>query len=124
MRFVQLITGLAGLFWASQFYLIGMYGIPFSWWIPVIAFASLLLIVGALLGWLLRGSWVEWFSLVGAALLSAYFAPAIAYLIWSYFCGTAVGGLELAVRVATAGLTFCVFAQAIRSKVRTREIKA
>jgi hypothetical protein len=124
MRFLQLITGLVGLFWASQFYLIGMYGVPFSWWIPAIAFASLLLIVGALLGWLLRSSWAEWFSLIGAALLSAYFVPAIAYVIWSYFRGTAVGGLELAVRVATAGLTLYVFVQAMRSKVRGREIKA
>lgn len=46
------------LFWSSQFYLFGRYGVPFSWWIPAIAAASLYLEVGALIGFFILGDWI------------------------------------------------------------------
>src|ERR1700761_2117792 len=111
-----MITGVLGLFWSSQFYLVGMYGVPFSWWIPTIALASLCLIAGALTRGFVRGDWVGWFPVIGGGILSAYFVPAVANAVLSFSRGRMVGGPALAFRLITVGLILSVFLQATRSK--------
>jgi hypothetical protein len=88
-------TGLLKLFWSSQFYLFGRYGVPFSWWIPTIAVASLYLEVGALIGFFILGDWIGWFPIIGGGILLAYIALAVVKAVLSYSHAQVVSGVDL-----------------------------
>jgi hypothetical protein len=112
---LYLLTGLVGLYWSVQLTLLGIYGMPFSWWYASIFIGSLILILGAILVWASGRPWTDWVPLVGSIVLAAYFIPAIIVTLRRYAQGQAPGGVGLAVRVAVVLLVIASLAVASRN---------
>jgi uncharacterized membrane protein YhaH (DUF805 family) len=112
---LYLMTGLVCLYWSVQLTLTGMYGAPFSWWYAAIFVGSLVLIFGAILGWVSGQRWTDWVPLVGSVVLAAYFIPAIVVTFRRYVEGQAPGSWELAIRVAVVLLVVASLAVAARN---------
>jgi hypothetical protein len=117
---LYLLTGLVGLYWSVQLTLLGMYGMPFSWWYAAVFVGSLILILGAILVWASGRPWTEWVPLVGSIVLAAYFIPAIVVTFRGYAQGRVSGGLELAMRVAVVLLVIVSLAAAARNIVHLK----
>lgn len=113
---LYLVTGILGLYWALQLTLMGMYGTPFSWWYAAIAVGSLILILGAILGWASGRPWTEWVPLIGSLVLAAYFLPAVTITVYRYIQGHAPGGGELVVRLAMVVLVLASLGMSASSK--------
>jgi hypothetical protein len=117
---LYLLTGLVGLYWSVQLTLLGMYGMPFSWWYASIFIGSLILILGAILVWVSGQPWTDWVPLVGSVVLAAYFIPAIAVTLSRYAQGQAPGGVGLVIRVAVVLLVIVTLAVAARNIAHLR----
>jgi uncharacterized membrane protein len=112
MRFLHgllyLVVGLVGLYWSIELTLIGMYGVPFSWWYAAIALGGIVLILGAICVWATTQAWAEWVSFVGSLILAAYFVPAIIVTAYRCIMGQTPVGIELLIRVIVVALVvFC-----------------
>jgi uncharacterized membrane protein YhaH (DUF805 family) len=118
---LYLLTGLVCLYWAVQLTLTGMYGTPFSWWYVAVFVGSLVLILGAILVWVSKQPWTDWVSLVGSAVLAAYFFPAIVVTFRRYVQGEAPGSWELAIRIAVVLLVVVSLAVAVHNMLRPKE---
>jgi hypothetical protein len=114
---LYLLTGLVGLYWSIQLTLMGMYGTPFSWWYAAVAGGSLILILGAILGWSSGRAWTAWVPLVGSVVLAAYFIPAIIVTIYRCVQGQAPVGMELAIRVVVVLLVLVSLGVAVSNKL-------
>lgn len=117
---LYLVTGLLSLYWSIQKVLTGMYGVPFSWWYAVVGFGSLVLILGAILWWASARSGFSWVPLIGAAVLVAYFIPAIIVTAMQYARGQTASPTELAVRAVMVLLVLISFAVAVSNKLNLR----
>jgi hypothetical protein len=117
---LYLLTGLVGLYWSVQLTLLGMYGMPFSWWYASIFIGSLILILGAILFWASGRPWTEYMPLVGSIVLAAYFIPAIIITLRGYAQGRVPGGMGLSIHVAVVLLVIVSLAVAARNIVHLR----
>lgn len=114
---LYLLTGLVCLYWSIQLTFMGMYGTPFSWWYAAVAGGSLMLILGAILGWTSGQAWTDWVPLVGSGILAAYFIPAIIVTFDRHRQGQAPGGTALSGRAVVVILVLASFAVAASKKL-------
>ncbi len=74
---LHLVTAVAGFYWSIYFTMLGLYGVPFSWWIVEIFVGSLVLLVGAIACWATPRKWARWTTFIGSSLLAVFFLTAL-----------------------------------------------
>ena len=128
MLTLKMLTGclcvaaaLAGLFWTIRLYLMGMYGVPFSWWYPILLLGSLSLLVGGCLSWLPSRGWADWLPLFGSVVLVAYFVPAMIETLRAYFMGEVVGGAQLVGRLFSVALVLASLVVSVVGRLQSRK---
>jgi hypothetical protein len=111
---LYVLTAVTGFGWSVYFTMLGLYGVPFSWWTVEIFAGSLVLLVGGIASWATARNWARWMPLMGSGLLAVFFLTAFIINVAGYLGTFSRPTTENIVAVGSVALVVASLAVAVR----------